>query len=313
MLGTIFTAIIIIIGLIIVIKAIVIVRQGSNTIIERLGKFARVLRPGLHFVIPIIESVRSVVDMREQVWDYPPQSVITKDNVSTNVDTVMYYYILDPVKSVYEVRNLNEGMLKLTMTAVRNIIGSLTLDELLTSREQINEKLRVIVDEATDPWGVKVTRVELKTIAPPEEILEAMTKQMKAERTKRALILEAEGIKESEIRKAEGDQQAKILRAEAQKQEEVLLAEGKAIAVLNIARAQAEAVKVYYSAIHEGNPTKDLIAIKYLEALEKISENPSNKIYIPYESSALMGSLGAIKELFTSAETKDKPAKQSKE
>jgi len=312
MLGTIFTAIIIIIGLIIVIKAIVIVRQGSNTIIERLGKFARVLRPGLHFVIPIIESVRSVVDMREQVWDYPPQSVITKDNVSTNVDTVMYYYILDPVKSVYEVRNLNEGMLKLTMTAVRNIIGSLTLDELLTSREQINEKLRVIVDEATDPWGVKVTRVELKTIAPPEEILEAMTKQMKAERTKRALILEAEGIKESEIRKAEGDQQAKILRAEAQKQEEVLLAEGKAIAVLNIARAQAEAVKVYYSAIHEGNPTNDLIAIKYLEALEKISENPSNKIYIPYESSALMGSIGAIKELFTPSKPEEKPEKENK-
>jgi regulator of protease activity HflC (stomatin/prohibitin superfamily) len=312
MLGTIFTTIIIIVALIIVIKAIVIVRQGSNAIIERLGKFARVLKPGLHFVVPIIESVRSIVDMREQVWDYPPQSVITKDNVSTNVDTVMYYYILDPVKSVYEVRNLNEGMLKLTMTAVRNIIGSLTLDELLTSREQINEKLRVIVDEATDPWGVKVTRVELKTIAPPEEILEAMTKQMKAERTKRALILEAEGIKESEIRKAEGDQQAKILRAEAQKQEEVLLAEGKAIAVLNIAKAQAEAVKVYYSAIHEGNPTNDLIAIKYLEALEKISENPSNKIYIPYESSALMGSIGAIKELFTSAKPEEKPEKENK-
>ena len=312
MLGTIFTTIIIIVALIIVIKAIVIVRQGSNAIIERLGKFARVLKPGLHFVVPIIESVRSIVDMREQVWDYPPQSVITKDNVPTNVDTVMYYYILDPVKSVYEVRNLSEGMLKLTMTAVRNIIGSLTLDELLTSREQINEKLRVIVDEATDPWGVKVTRVELKTIAPPEEILEAMTKQMKAERTKRALILEAEGIKESEIRKAEGDQQAKILRAEAQKQEKILLAAGEAIAILNIAKAQAEAVKVYYSAIHEGNPTNDLIAIKYLEALEKISENPSNKIYIPYESSALMGSIGAIKELFTPSKPEEKPEKENK-
>ncbi|MGC9124805.1 MAG: SPFH domain-containing protein, partial [Caldisericaceae bacterium] len=239
MLGTIFTVIIIIVLLVILIKAIVIVRQGSNSIVERLGKFARVLKPGLHFVIPIIESVRSVVDMREQVWDYPPQSVITKDNVPTNIDTVMYYYILDPVKSVYEVRNLNEGILKLTMTALRNIVGSLTLDELLTSREQINEKLRIIVDEATDPWGVKVTRVEVKTIAPPEEILEAMTKQMKAERTKRALILEAEGIKESEIRKAEGEQQATILRSEAQKQQEVLLAEGKALAVLNVAKAQA--------------------------------------------------------------------------
>jgi regulator of protease activity HflC (stomatin/prohibitin superfamily) len=304
--------ILIIIALIILIKSIVIVRQGSNAIVERLGKFARVLKPGLHFLVPIIESVRSVVDMREQVWDYPPQSVITKDNVPTSVDTVMYYYILDPVKSIYEVRNLNEGILKLTMTALRNIVGSLTLDELLTSREQINEKLRIIVDEATDPWGVKITRLEVKTIAPPDEILEAMTKQMKAERTKRAIILEAEGIKESEIRKAEGDRQSKILHAEAQKQEEILLAEGKASAVVNVAIAQAQAVKVYYKAIHEGNPTNDLIAIKYLEALEKISENPSNKIYIPYESSALMGSIGAIKELFASAKPEEKLKQEKK-
>ncbi len=304
--------ILIIVALVILIKAIVIVRQGSNAVVERLGKFARVLKPGLHFVTPIIESVRSVVDMREQVWDYPPQSVITKDNVLTNVDSVMYYYIIDPVKSVYEVRNLNEGILKLTMTALRNIVGNLTLDELLTSREQINEKLRVIVDEATDPWGVKVIRVEVKTIAPPEEILEAMTKQMKAERTKRALILEAEGIKESEIRKAEGEQQAKILHAEALKQEEILLAEGKAIAVLNVAKAQAEAVKVYFSAIHEGKPTKDLLAIKYMEALEKISENPSNKIYIPYESSALMGSIGAIKDIFLDKKLEEKNVEEKK-
>ena len=279
-------------------RYIVIVRQSTAVIVERLGKFSRELKPGLHFLIPIVDSVRATVDLREQAWDYPPQPVITKDNVPTSIDIVLYYYITDPVKSVYEVRNLNEAILKLTMTSIRNIAGSLNLDELLVSRENVNNELTQIVDVATDPWGVKVTRAEIKAVNPPAEILEAMTRQMKAERSKRAVILEAEGFKEAEINKAECEKQAAILRAEGDRQQKILIAEGEAQALITVANARKEATIAYFQGIHEGGASNDVLALKYMETLEAISANPSNKVFLPYESSALMGSLGSIKELF---------------
>ena len=282
-------------------RYIVIVRQSTAVIVERLGKFSRELKPGLHFLIPIVDSVRATVDLREQAWDYPPQPVITKDNVPTSIDIVLYYYITDPVKSVYEVRNLNEAILKLTMTSIRNIAGSLNLDELLVSRENVNNELTQIVDVATDPWGVKVTRAEIKAVNPPAEILEAMTRQMKAERSKRAVILEAEGFKEAEINKAEGEKQAAILRAEGDRQQKILIAEGEAQALITVANARKEATIAYFQGIHEGGASNDVLALKYMETLEAISANPSNKVFLPYESSALMGSLGSIKELFQGA------------
>ncbi len=287
--------------ILVAIRYIIIVRQSTAVIVERLGKFNRELRPGLHFLIPILDSVRAVVDLREQAWDYPPQPVITKDNVPTGIDIVLYYYISDPVKSVYEVRSLNEAILKLTMTSIRNISGSLNLDELLVSRENVNNELTQIVDVATDPWGVKVTRAEIKAVNPPAEILEAMTRQMKAERSKRAAILEAEGFKEAEINKAEGEKQGAILRAEADRQQRILTAEGEAQALVTVANARKEAVIAYFQGIHEGGATNDVLALKYMETLEAISKNPANKVFLPFESSALLGSLGTIKELFAAA------------
>jgi regulator of protease activity HflC (stomatin/prohibitin superfamily) len=288
-------------------RYILIVRQSTAVIVERLGKFSRELKPGLHFLIPILDSVRAVVDLREQAWDYPPQAVITKDNVPTSIDIVLYYYLTDPVKSVYEVRNLNEAILKLTMTSIRNISGSLNLDELLVSRENVNNELTQIVDVATDPWGVKVTRAEIKSVNPPAEILEAMTRQMKAERTKRAVILEAEGQKEAEINKAEGEKRAAILRAEGDREKRILSAEGEAQALITVANARKQATIAYFQGIHEGGASQDVLALKYMETLEAMSANPSNKVFMPYESSALMGSLGTIKELFRDASPESAP------
>jgi regulator of protease activity HflC (stomatin/prohibitin superfamily) len=289
-------------------RYIIIVRQSTAVIVERLGKFSRELKPGLHFLIPILDSVRAVVDLREQAWDYPPQAVITKDNVPTSIDIVLYYYLTDPVKSVYEVRNLNEAILKLTMTSIRNISGSLNLDELLVSRENVNNELTQIVDVATDPWGVKVTRAEIKSVNPPAEILEAMTRQMKAERTKRAVILEAEGQKEAEINKAEGEKRAAILRAEGDREKKILSAEGEAQALITVANARKQATIAYFQGIHEGGASQDVLALKYMETLEAMSANPSNTVFLPYESSALMGSLGTIKELFKDASSEAVPS-----
>jgi len=277
----------IVVVLIFALRYIIIVRQSTAVIVERLGKFSRELKPGLHFLIPILDSVRAVVDLRETVLDYEPQSVITKDNVATQIDIVLYYYITDPVKSVYEVRNLVQAILKLTQTSIRNISGSLNLDELLVSRENVNNELTQIVDVAADPWGVKVTRAEIKSVNPPAEILEAMTRQMKAERNKRAVILEAEGEK-----------QGAILRAEGARQQKILTAEGEGQALITVANARKEAVIAYFQGIHEGGASNDVLALKYMETLEAISANPANKVFLPYESSALMGSLGTIKDLF---------------
>jgi regulator of protease activity HflC (stomatin/prohibitin superfamily) len=301
----IFWTIVFIIVLVIAGKSIVVVRQATRVVVERLGQYSRTLEPGLRMMVPFIESVRRVVDMREQVWDYPSQEIITKDNVVVKIDNVMYYMVTDPVKATYEVQNVDQAILKLTQTSIRNVCGNLTLDELLTSREKINEVLRQDLDKATDPWGIKVTRVELKAINPPPEIQEAMTKQMKAERDKRAMVLEAEGVKQSAILKAEGEKQSAILKAEGEKQSHILKAEGEAQAIMTVAKAKASAVEVYFEGIHKGNPTKDVIAIQYMDTLNKIADGKATKVFLPYESSALLGSLGTIKEIFNGKDNKE--------
>ncbi len=278
------------------IKAIVIVKQAQNVIVERLGKYNRTLDSGIHIIIPIVDSVRPVtlnrrqyqrVDLREQVLDFPPQPVITKDNVTMSIDSVIYFQIVDPKRAVYEIIDLMIAIEKLTITTLRNVIGDLTLDETLISRGKINTELQIILDEATDKWGVKVNRVELKNINPPEEIEEAMTKQMKAEREKRSVILLAEGDKQSRILRAEGEREAAIKTAEGEKLSLILVAEGKAKAIENV-----------FGAIHEGKATEDVIAIKYLETLEKIADGKSSKVFLPYEASGFLASLGSIKEIF---------------
>ncbi len=277
--------------IIIITQIVKLVRQATVVVIERLGRYSRSIGPGLHIIIPFIDRIRETIDLREQVMDFPPQSVITKDNVPTDVDTVIYYFITDPVKSLYEIKNLKQAILKLAMTTMRNIIGNIELDELLSSREQVNNRLRIVIDEATDPWGVKVNRIELKTIDPPQEILEAMTKQMKAERTKRAQILEAEGIKQSDILKAEGDRKSKILEAE-----------GEAKAWETVWQAKSLAIENYFNAIHKGNPDKEVIAIKYLETLSKLAEGGNSKVFIPYEATGILSSIASIKEIWKGEE-----------
>ena len=248
----------------------------------------------LRLFVQGLQRIR-IVDMREQVIDVPPQDVITKDNVVVTVDAVIYFQVTDPVKVVYEVSNFSLAALKLAQTNLRNVIGDLELDQTLTSREKINFQLRQVLDEATDKWGVKITRVEIQKIEPPKDITDAMSKQMKAEREKRAMILEAEGIKQSAILKAEGEKQAAILTAE-----------GKAEAIKKVADAEKYQIETVFNAIHSGKPTNDLIAIKYLETLQKIADGKATKIFLPLESTGILGSIAGIKELFS----EEKPDKE---
>lgn len=268
-------------------RGIKIIRPWEKGLIERLGKYQRTVDSGLTIIVPFMEMLREV-DMREQVVDIPPQAVITKDNVAVEVDAVVYYEVTDPVKVTYNVANFYLAATKLAQTNLRNLVGDLSLDESLTSREVINTKLRQILDDATDKWGTKVTRVELQRIEPPKDVTEAMHRQMKAERDRRAIILEAEGDKQSKILRAEGEAAAVKTVAEAEKFRRLTVAAGEAQAVLTV-----------YQAIHEGRPTSDLIAIKYLEALEKISNGQATKIFLPLETSGILGGLAGIKELFT--------------
>lgn len=304
-------------------KGVITVNQASVRMIERLGRFHRKADSGLHFVIPFIEKTRKVimmsdgslrqspvVDLREQVIDFPPQSVITKDNVRMQVNTVIYYQITDPFKSTYEIANLPEAILKLTVTTIRNVMGSMDLEESLISRERINAELRETLDEATDKWGVRVNRVELKDIEPPDDVTQSMEKQIKADREKRARILEAEGFREASIREAEGKKQAAILEAEGVRNAVVLEAEGEAEARLKRAEAEAQAIAKEFKGIHEGNPDQNLIAIRYLDALQQMSKDPSAKIYMPYEVSSFVSSLGMVKEVFAD---QDKDSQNRKE
>jgi regulator of protease activity HflC (stomatin/prohibitin superfamily) len=311
------------------IRGFKIIQQSETMVIERLGRYHRTLSSGINIIWPIFDKPRSIewkfiktdvdgkviirkdtiarIDLRETVYDYPKQNVITRDNVNIEINALLYFQITDAKRAVYEIANLPDAIEKLTQTTLRNVIGELDLDHTLTSRDTINTKLRAILDEATDKWGVKINRVELQDINPPDDIKLAMEKQMRAERDRRATILEAEGQKQSEILKAEGARQSDINRAEGVKQSLVLRATGEAEARIKVAEAEAEAVMKVTKAIKDsgGNPTTYLIALKYIEALKEMVSGKDNKVvYMPYEASAMLGSVGSLRDMFTSHQSK---------
>jgi len=308
-----------------IITGIKIVKQGTCVIIERFGKFQTILTPGINWLIPFMDKphqmewrnsreytdgmgrtrmvpfteYRDVIDMRETVYDFPRQNVITRDNVTIQINALLYFQITDPKNAAYKVESLPMAIEKLTQTTLRNLIGEMDLDQTLTSRETINNKLREILDTATDKWGVKVTRVELQDITPPAAIQEAMEKQMKAERDRRAMVTEAEGTKKAQILKAEAIRESEIQQAEGKKRAAILRAEGESEAKIKVAQAEAEAVKIVASTVAQSsNPASYLISIKYIEALEKMTAGKDNKIiYMPYEASNVLGAVAAIKDL----------------
>lgn len=286
----------------VIVKSIVVVSQASTVIVQRLGKYSRTLGAGIHFITPIIEKKVSTVSLKEKVADFPPQPVITKDNVTMQIDTVVYFAITDPKLYTYGVEHPMQAIENLTATTLRNIIGDLELDQTLTSRDTINQQMRLILDEATDPWGIKINRVELKNILPPKDIQEAMEKQMRAERQKREAILTAEGKKEAAILTARGEKESAILRAEAKKVSTITEAEGQAEALLKVYQAQAEGIK----AINDANPNSAYLTLKGYEALEKIAHSESTKLVIPTEISNVTGLITAMKEVVTTKEKEKK-------
>ena len=312
----------IVLALVFVAKGVIIVQQAEVVIVERLGKFDRVLQSGFNFIIPVLEAPRAIdwkvtqkgfdgstysiiqkrtkIDLREAVYDFPRQNVITKDNVSISINALLYFQIVDPKSAVYEIQNLPDAIEKLTQTNLRNLVGQLDLDESLVSRDKINHELRAILDEATNKWGVKVNRVELQDIIPPADIQSAMEKQMKAERDRRAAILEAEGLKKSAVLKAEGEKEAAINRAEGEKQANILRAEGVAQARILEADGEKEAIQRIINALADkGQPDKYLIAMKYLETMKTITSGKDNKIvYMPYEATGILSSVDGIKQMF---------------
>ncbi|MFC1894406.1 SPFH domain-containing protein [Candidatus Dependentiae bacterium] len=295
----------------VLVKSTYIIRQSEVIMIERLGKFNKILKPGIHFIVPFLDHPRTItwtfvkeegygkrvyryseqverIDLRESVYDFPKQNVITKDNVTIEINALLYYQVTDPMRAMYEVTNLPQAIEKLTQTTLRNVIGSMDLDGTLVSRDQINDRLQAILDEATDKWGVKINRVELQEINPPHDIRSAMEKQMRAERDRRALILEAEGKKRSAILEAEGIKMAKITKAE-----------GEAKSRLITANAEAEAIGYIQAAVPSADPLPYMVALNYIKILPEITKGKDGKlILMPYESSALMGSLSTIKEIF---------------
>ncbi|MEE1337972.1 MAG: SPFH domain-containing protein [Muribaculaceae bacterium] len=316
-------AIIVFIVIVLVLAGVKVVPQSETRVIERLGRFHSVLPPGLNIIWPFIDKPKmiytrrvdnlggrraiasivstSCIDLREQVYDFPSQQVITKDNVTTEINALLYFQIVDPKKSVYEIDNLPNAIEKLTQTSLRNVIGELELDETLTSRDTINSKLQSILDEATKKWGVKVNRVELQDITPPESVREAMEKQMQAERNRRAEILNAEGEKKSLILRSEGEKQSQINQAEAEKQSQILKAEGESRAKVLQAEAEAEAIRRVTEAIKESktDPATYMLAMKYIETLNEMTSGKDGKtVYIPYEATGVLSSIGSIKEMF---------------
>jgi regulator of protease activity HflC (stomatin/prohibitin superfamily) len=271
--------------LIILARTVRIVPQARAGVVERLGRFSRTLGPGLTIIVPFVDRLRPLIDLREQVVSFPPQPVITEDNLTVNIDSVIYYQVTDPKSATYEIADYIQAIEQLTVTTLRNVIGGMTLEDTLTSRDQINAALRAVLDEATGKWGIRVNRVELKSIDPPGTIQEAMEKQMRAERDRRAAILQAEGYKQSQILSAEGEKQSAILRAEGQREAQVLNAEG-----------QSKAITTVFEAIHEGNADPKLLAYQYLQVLPQIAQGESNKMWIiPSEFTAALSQLsGAI-------------------
>src|SRR5436190_378661 len=303
--------------LIVAVKTIKIVPQATVMLVERLGRFSKVAASGLNILVPFLDKPRAVfwtnmrggitsIDLREQYLDLPPQPVITRDNVTIHVDSVVYWQITDPVKAVYEMNDLVGGIVQLTITGMRAVMGDMDLDHTLSQRDQINSKLRLILDEATDKWGVKVTRVDVKNINPPEDVRITMEKQMTAERNRRALVLQAEGDRQAAITRAEGEKQAAVTRAEGEKQSAILAAEGAAAARLRNAEAEAEAIGRVASAMQEhGNPAQYLITTRYIESLRDMTKSNNAKvIFMPVETASMLSSVGAIKEMISETGTK---------
>jgi len=303
--------------LVIAAKTIRIVPQATVMLVERLGRFDRQAKEGLNILVPFIDKPRAVywtntrpgltsIDLREQYIDLPPQPVITRDNVTIHVDSVVYWQITDPVKAVYEMNDLVGGIVQLTITGMRAVMGDMDLDHTLSQRDQINSKLRIILDEATDKWGVKVTRVDVKNINPPEDVRITMEKQMTAERNRRALVLQAEGDRQAAITRAEGEKQAAVTRAEGEKQSAILAAEGAAQARLRNAEAESEALGRIAQAIPGGDPGHYLITVRYIESLRDMTRtNNSKVIFMPVETSSMLSSLGAIKEVLSQTGEQD--------
>ncbi len=320
--GLFFVALLALFFMLALVKTVYLVKQAEAIVIERFGRYSRTLTPGLHIVVPFIEVPRLVqwtyvviqgdgkryhrfvketyrLDLREAVYDFPKQNVITRDNVTMEINALLYYQITDPKAAVYEVANLSEAIEKLTQTTLRNVIGAMDLDESLVSRDAINTKLRLILDEATDKWGVKINRVELQEVNPPLDIRIAMEKQMRAERDRRAIILEFEGKKRAAILEAEGIREADILRADGAAQANVLDAQGQAEARLKITQAEAEAIAMIQNAVNGKDPLPYMIAMQYIKALPEMTKGKEDKmILVPYEASSLVGSLASMKKIF---------------
>lgn len=310
-----FLIALIVLAVVFVKKSVIIIPQSETKIVERLGKYFATLKPGINIIIPFIDRAKEIVtvnrgrymytttiDLREQVYDFDKQNVITKDNIQMQINALLYFQIVDPFKAVYEINNLPNAIEKLTQTTLRNIIGEMELDQTLTSRDTINSKLRGVLDDATNKWGIKVNRVELQDITPPASVLQAMEKQMQAERNKRATILTSEGEKQAQILQSEGDKAATINRAEAIKQEAILKAEGEATARIRKAEAEAIAIQRITDAVGKStNPANYLLAQKYIQMLNEVAQGDKTKtVFMPYEATNLMGSIGGIKELFKS-------------
>ncbi|MBY0110331.1 MAG: SPFH/Band 7/PHB domain protein [Candidatus Babeliaceae bacterium] len=318
--GIIFLGSLIVLLGLFLLKSIYLVQQAEAVVIERFGKYHRTLGAGIHFVVPFMDAARvvswtyfkeearryyryirnlSVIDLREAVYDFPKQNVITKDNVTMEISALLYYQVTDPKRAVYEVSNLPEAIEKLTHSTLRNVIGSMDLDESLVSRDQINMRLRLILDEASDKWGVKVNRVELQEVNPPADIRSAMEKQMRAERDRRAVILEAEGLKQAAILEAEGKQQSQVLAARGQAESRLINAEAEAQARLKIALAETQAIERLQNALPNGDSAQYMLTQQYIKMLPSMMEGKDNKmIVVPYEAAGAMSSLATIKELF---------------
>lgn len=292
-------ALIIVLALIIAFAAmsIKIVRQSEVYIIERLGKFHKVADAGITIIIPFIDHVRSIVSLKQQTLDIAPQQVITKDNVTITINTVVFYRIVDPAKAVYEIQNLKRSIEYLSVTSMRDLVGKMDLDSTFSSRDMINDNLRAILDEATTKWGCDIDRVEVQDIVPPADIRDAMEKQMNAERNKRAAILQAEGERQAAVLKAQGEKDAAILHAEAEKEAEIRRANGQAEAIRKVAEAKAEEVRLVYGAMMKANPDEKLVQLKSLETLKDVANGEANKVFIPFEATSSLASLGAMKEI----------------
>ena len=312
---TILGGVLLLVVLTIILSSIKIVNTGYLYVVERFGQFDKILEPGWHIIIPFVDYVRKKISTKQQILDVPPQSVITKDNVKISVDNVIFYKLLSARDAVYNIEDYKSGIVYAATTNIRNLIGSMSLDEVLSGRDRINQDLLNIVDEVTDAYGIKILSVEIKNIVPPAEIQQAMEKQMKAERDKRATILQAEGQKQSQIEKAEGEKQSQILRAEAEKEanirraeglkeSQLLEAEGKAKAIEQISMAEAEAIRKVNSAIIESGTDERVIALKQVEALKEMSMNPANKLILPNETLSSLGSIAAIADVLKNTASK---------